>query len=405
MTRVIGSLALPGLVLLVAYAFVWNVSRLPTGLFDFAYYAGGLFYASALVMAWRLDRSRLFFIALVLALGFFVLVGLPAGFTKTPQQLENVQLGVAILVPWNIVLFAIVKERGIFTLRGSIRFGFILLQAGLLLWVIRSPYAKYLAHATQELFPLPILRHVPIPQLSLLAYILGALVLLFKALLRDAMLHSGMFAVLLASLLALLSHKQPQAATLYASASGVILVIALVQYLYSMAFYDELTGLPGRRALSELMSKLSTRYVIAMADIDHFKQFNDKYGHDIGDQVLGFVATKLHRVGRGGRAFRYGGEEFTLVFSARDLAEVEPVLEHLRQDVASSQFLIRGRRRPRKKPETKPILTKTPRAVAITISIGVAASSGDTHDPQAVLKRADEALYRAKRDGRNRVSR
>lgn len=86
-----------------------------------------------------------------------------------------------------------------------------------------------------------------------------------------------------------------------------------------MAYQDELTSLPGRRALKEYLLKLGSEYTIAMFDIDHFKKFNDTHGHDVGDQVLRMVASKLATVSGRGKSFRYGGEEFTLVFSEKSL--------------------------------------------------------------------------------------
>ncbi|MDP0971523.1 diguanylate cyclase, partial [Klebsiella pneumoniae] len=85
------------------------------------------------------------------------------------------------------------------------------------------------------------------------------------------------------------------------------------------AFRDELTGLPGRRALNERTQRLGRNYVLAITDVDHIKRFNDTHGHDVGDQVLRLVASKLSKVNGGGRAYRYGGEEFAVVFAGKSL--------------------------------------------------------------------------------------
>ncbi|HAG79498.1 MAG TPA: GGDEF domain-containing protein, partial [Pseudomonas sp.] len=75
----------------------------------------------------------------------------------------------------------------------------------------------------------------------------------------------------------------------------LMLVTAIAHEAYLMAFRDELTGLPGRRALNERLQRLGRQYVLAMADVDHFKRFNDTYGHDVGDQVLKMVASRLRK--------------------------------------------------------------------------------------------------------------
>ncbi len=109
-----------------------------------------------------------------------------------------------------------------------------------------------------------------------------------------------------------------------------------------MAFRDELTGLPARRALNEYFLRLSGPFTVAMLDVDFFKKFNDNYGHDVGDQVLKMVAARIARVRGGGRAFRYGGEEFTVVFPRRTAGEVLPHLESVRKSVEDSGFTLRG---------------------------------------------------------------
>src|SRR5690606_30775184 len=92
-------------------------------------------------------------------------------------------------------------------------------------------------------------------------------------------------------------------------AGAVVLIVSLIETAYSLAFNDELTGLPGRRALNYALNSLEAPYAIAVIDVDHFKNFNDKYGHDVSDQVLRMVAGKLRDVGGGGNASRSGGEE------------------------------------------------------------------------------------------------
>jgi diguanylate cyclase (GGDEF)-like protein len=170
-----------------------------------------------------------------------------------------------------------------------------------------------------------------------------------------------------------------------------------------MAFHDGLTGMPARRALNETLLKLRSQYTVAMSDIDFFKKFNDRYGHDVGDQVLRMVASKLAKVTGGGKAFRYGGEEFTIVFPGRSVDEALPHLERLREAVEATDFGIRGPNRPRKKPENPKKIKGSNKKASITISIGVAERNERYMNPQQVIEAADSALYRAKKAGRNRV--
>ena len=165
-----------------------------------------------------------------------------------------------------------------------------------------------------------------------------------------------------------------------------------LQLSLEMAVTDQLTGLFNRRYMSRhlntLMSDNAGKQVsFLLLDVDFFKQINDTYGHDVGDEVLREFAGRISANVRGiDLACRYGGEEFVVVMPDTDLSFAYMVAERLRQSVADAPFAISAAARP----------------VPVTISIGVAASGGgDT--PEVLLKRADQALYRAKRDGRNRV--
>lgn len=175
---------------------------------------------------------------------------------------------------------------------------------------------------------------------------------------------------------------------------------------YLMAYRDGLTGLPSRRALRAALMRLGNRYTIAMLDIDHFKNFNDQYGHDVGDQVLKLVASYLKGIKGRGKVFRYGGEEFTILFSGKKKEEVIPYLEELRKKIASRVFIIRNKNRPKKKPQAKnrySYMTVT-RKERITISIGVSARNNKYRNPDEVLKAADKALYISKFKGRNCIT-
>ncbi|MEP6888088.1 MAG: GGDEF domain-containing protein [Nitrospirales bacterium] len=101
------------------------------------------------------------------------------------------------------------------------------------------------------------------------------------------------------------------------------------------------------------MLRLGSHYVIAVIDVDHFKRFNDTYGHEVGDQVLKMVASHIGLVSGGGQAFRYGGEEFAVVFPGKSMPDAVPHLDVLRTRIEDARFTLRGRWRPRKKPTAR----------------------------------------------------
>jgi two-component system cell cycle response regulator len=167
-----------------------------------------------------------------------------------------------------------------------------------------------------------------------------------------------------------------------------------VQLSIEMAITDALTGLYNRRYMETHVGTLVDQAIargkplaVLILDIDYFKSINDTHGHDAGDAVLQDFAIRIRKSIRGiDLACRYGGEEFVVVMPETDMAVATMVAERLRRRIASEPFPIQ----------------KGARMIEVTISIGIAAL-GSSDDAAAVIKRADQALYRAKRDGRNRV--
>ena len=197
------------------------------------------------------------------------------------------------------------------------------------------------------------------------------------------------------------------AGQLYAQVNSSTLQLSLTPPIYrfdkSAQATTSLTP-GGRRALNERLQRLGRSYVIAMADVDHFKKFNDTHGHDVGDQVLRLVASKLSKIGGGGRAYRYGGEEFALVFAGKTLEECMPHLEVIRESIATYNIQLRNQdSRPQDDQQGRQKRAGSgATSVSVTVSIGVAERQ-EQRTPEKVLKSADEALYSAKGAGRNCV--
>jgi diguanylate cyclase (GGDEF)-like protein len=179
-------------------------------------------------------------------------------------------------------------------------------------------------------------------------------------------------------------------------------VLSIIVSTYFLAYRDELTSLPSRRALYQKSLSLGRKYSVAMMDIDHFKKFNDTYGHDVGDQVLKLVAAKLAKVKNGGHVFRYGGEEFTVIFPRKIAEQTLDELEKVRQSIADYSIAIR---RPERKGKSARKTSKRSNmtTVSVTISIGVATREHKQSFDQ-VMKQADVKLYQAKSNGRNNVT-
>ena len=241
-------------------------------------------------------------------------------------------------------------------------------------------------------------------QLSYLAFLLAFIALLMQYLRRPRPLHAAQL-VGLFGLLWMLPQVFILANALQVMVSLVMLMLvaAVAHEAYQMAFRDELTGLPGRRALNERLQRLGREYVIAMVDVDHFKKFNDTHGHDVGDQVLRLVASQLRKVGGGGKAYRYGGEEFTLLFPGKSVEQCMPYMEAVRLAIEQYRMQLRDKQsRPSDDREGKQRRAgKAASEVSVTVSMGVAERQSEQRNPQEVIKEADKALYSAKAAGRN----
>jgi diguanylate cyclase (GGDEF)-like protein len=346
-----------------------------------------------LFLGWRFNRTRLIFALLLLAITDALLGvrGITAPFIHN---------ALACALPLNLLAVALLRERGLANLRGGLLLVALLAQLGIGAWLAARHMATAAGVLGTRLVPLPFLDRLPLPHPALAVFALTLLVLGIRFYRNPAPLEGSFLWALLAVAIALSGVPSP---TLHLAAAGLILVAGVIETSHTMAYRDELTGLPGRRALNESLAKLGNRYTLAMVDIDHFKKFNDKHGHDIGDQVLRMVAGRLAAVTGGGKAFRYGGEEFSVIFPRKAVTDALPHLEALRAAVADARFHHRGKDRPRKKPASPRPSRPQGTTMSVTISIGAAEKTGQRTASNQVLKAADLALYRAKKGGRNQV--
>ncbi len=353
-------------------------------------------------------RYKVAFPLILIALAHGVMLGLPPGPPGGDIMGQVVYAGLAVLLPLNLLAFAFVSETGPPVSRFISGISWIAVQLVAVVVIVDSgTNAQNMAagffHA--RIFPTSFDAWSYLPQPGILFFAFALLVLLVRLTVSRSALDYAMPGTLIATALALHMVGRGAIPSLFFAIGILILVLGTVQDVYRMAYMDELTGLAGRRALSTAMKSLSGNYAIAMLDVDHFKKFNDTYGHDTGDQVLKMVASIMRGVRGGGTAFRFGGEEFSILFPSSTASEAYPHLDKLRQAISSSGFSLRGENRPATERRSKSRGKGNERKVGVTISIGVAGPDGPNAIAAEVLKSADKALYKAKAAGRNRVSR
>ena len=347
-----------------------------------------LLLAGCAVFAAQFNHSR---ISLVCVWMLFISLG--DGFIKAIEWPIYWHLLATSLV---LISLSLMKDRGLVSVHGVFRV-IVIVTVCLASWFWLTKQTLILGYVSwsflQTIKPYLI---VEIP-LGLMALVLVWQSLRLRCLTRSALLF-------MAVLWFVLQRYQfiDQRLVLAFIAMHCLLVVVINSYL--LAYRDDLTGLPSRRALNQLALSLGSKYTVAMMDIDHFKKFNDTYGHDIGDQVLKLVASKLAKVQGGGKVFRYGGEEFTVVYPRKSTEQTLAFLDALRQSIADYGMIVR---QPERKTKNKNARGSTKgsneKTVSVTISIGVAQRQSKQTFEQT-LKEADLALYRAKKKGRNNVS-
>lgn len=346
------------------------------------YFCFGALAAAALI-SWYYDSMRLLGTSLVLIGASWALQSLP------PEAIAG-RACMYTLLAFDFLLFAWIHERGVTTIQGLSAMAFVFVQGAALIWVV--PGQPWVASSR------PWSEGVAMGALAL-----AGVTLLISVVRRHTKVEHGLLWAFVAIALASRTGTASPAVLFYGGAAGLILMFAVLEHGHDIAYLDELTGLPGRRAFNQQLARLGKTYTFAMCDVDHFKRFNDTHGHDAGDQALRMVAAKLADVEGGGKAFRYGGEEFVVVFRGRTMRETQPYLERLRQIVADERFVLRAADRSVVKALTHKHAPQESTATTLTISIGLAERSGDHALAEAVLEAADKALYRAKALGRNRV--
>ena len=357
------------------------------------------------------NRGRAF-IALASLLAAFAGYSIALDFGAASFAARAVFTAAAIFVPINFLLALAFPERGVshhFNYRWLL---LAVMETMFVTWIASAGRSSLSGTVWQDLLDHWLLRSPPTPLLGRLLFAAAFAAAVARARPRGPAtetrpLDIGHAGALVAFFIACEWVNTPGAFAAFVTAAGVILLVSLLQESHRLAFRDELTGLPSRRALEERLHGLGPVHTIAMLDVDHFKRFNDIHGHDIGDQVLRLVGSRLAQAPGGGTAYRYGGEEFCILFPELRLAEALPHVEKLCANIAAYQMAVRREDRP-KDPEAGTklrSLRSAEKTLSVTVSIGIAEPDEPRATPAAVLRGADKALYRAKEGGRNRVSR
>lgn len=401
------ALTVPGGVLLIGAVLLLNSTLLPAAvrplLGFFPYFA----YLTAALLALRFHAPR---VVLAVMLLCAVQLALAAQPFAAGTAAAAVFVLIAILAPVNLTAMAFLRENRLLTEITAYWLAVLGMEALVVTLICQPETFRFGLSFGTTLLPWQISR---LPELALGLFFVSAVLLAARFFKRRDPVDNSFIWALPAVAFGFQAHATSRDAAPYLGLAGLLLAVGLIETSYRLAYYDQLTALPARRAFQEATDNLPPRYTVAMIDIDHFKKFNDMFGHEVGDHVLRMVASRLDEVGGSGEAFRWGGEEFAILFRGKSLEEAAPFLDDVRQAVEQSGFVVRQaverRQNPRGEKDRRGARTpKVPQRIAgvevfVTVSIGAAENIGRSRELQQVLRAADKALYRAKDNGRNRL--
>lgn len=357
-------------------------------------------------LGWRLNQSRILMIVILLIGAYHASLHtellLPTGIGKIRlRQILSFAFPVALLLVFLTREARLLSKQSLFRLVLALS-PIVFMVA----WFLFSPVGF---HKLASWAPVPLGKCLKIPQLSIIAVF--ALMVVF---LRNK--DKKVSAFLGATIISLIpfftmahiglvygtKHCLMAHTVIAFSAICIILLHSILRMYWQRVYIDELTDIPNRRALDESLATIDGIYCLAMIDIDHFKKFNDTYGHDEGDNVLRFVAAILEKV-QGGKVYRYGGEEFCAVFRNTSEKDAFDAADKMRQKVSERKFHIRAKKVKKTAPKGRQKIAKSRTKTQVTISIGIAGPDRNNPTPDKVFKLADNALYKAKKSGRNRT--
>ena len=398
----------PAIILAITSVFAVTRPALPPSLAGLPWLGPYVAFLAAGAMALWFNRGRAFIAAMSM---FAAYAGYRYALDIGEFSAKVTYTALVVLVPANILASLLQSERGVYHHHNHRWLLVIIAELVLVFWMGSAGRSNLSGVAWIGVFDHWALNSPPTPLVGRIMFAVAFGAAMWRShpkppAIEPRALDVGLAGSLIAFFVAAEWVTSPVLFAAFMTGAGGILFVAVLQETHRLAFADELTGLPSRRSLQERLPALGPVCAVAMADVDHFKKFNDVHGHDVGDQVLKLVAARLAEVEGGGVAFRYGGEEFCVIFDGRTAEEALPHLEAIRASIESYEMAVRSDERPRDAAAGSRLrgVTLPQKTLSVTVSIGLAERRDLEIKPMAVIKAADQALYRAKEAGRNRVS-
>lgn len=349
----------------------------------------------ALVLSVWFQHSRFFYAICAILFSIIVL--------SSPGKTNIIALrnGISLLIPIIFTILAVTEERGI-TSKPGLKKGICIIVLMLFILIDSGRVNPYLAKLKPAGLMLVDNKGIQgIPRLSVFLFIVCLSILLTRFLSLSSNMDMAFVGATLGCFVILHFTEFIDILSFFSTAVFFIFIISMFEASYSLAFHDTLTGLLTRRAMEQEFLRIGNKYTLAIIDIDHFKKVNDNFGHQVGDEILKMVASTIEKYAKGGKVFRYGGEEFVVIFPRKTIKDTLVIFERIRYGIQERSFVIRSSNRPKKKPEDKSLYKGGTNRIRVTVSIGIAEKSEDLCTSSQLVGVADKALYQAKSNGRN----
>ena len=352
-----------------------------------------LVFGAGALLGLATQRSRLVIGVIVLALADCALVNVGS---------RPIVDAVALLLPLNLAVIVWLGEAHPTAGRGALLFGITVVQAALVALLQHPRLAPLAATLEQPIVDADLGAWTALPQLALFTFVVALGLVLAGFLRHGHSLAVGAAWALVASFLALDGVSAGGPANIHFATAGLLLLVGATWEPRYIARPDPLTGLPTMYEFNRAIRQLPRRYVLAAVEIDDFARFRDEHGPDSARRMLRRVARTLARTRGGGRAFYCERHTFAVIFPHTSARAAVRYLDLVRQkiELTTMDLAVPVKRRP----DPRSPVTIVERTVAVTISVGVAASNQRGADPREIMRAAHEALERAKHDGMDRVA-
>jgi diguanylate cyclase (GGDEF)-like protein len=354
------------------------------------------------LLGWHHGRSRIIFALVLLGVADATLWWLARHEAVGGDPGRTIISALAVLLPVNLAAYSALPERDPATARGFARLLPILAQVAVVGLMVRAGVPALRAWMDQRWLDGDWTQWTTVPQVGVAAFAGAVLFVAVRYILQRDPIAIGLLWALCSSFLALHGISRGWDPTGFFVTGGWVLIGSLLEATCRWATHDRVTELPERHVLNRLLHRLGSPHFLALVRVDHFARIRKVFGREVADQVLRMVAAQLQRT-PGEMVFRYGKDEFAVLFEGTSAAQAIPHLEHVRRMIASYGFVVRGPGRRRTEPSVA-ARPAGPRVVLnITVSIGAAERESHKIRPRHVIRAAHQALRHAIEGGRNQV--